>query len=63
MIPWREWFAFAVATLRLSPEAFWSLSLAEWRWLLPEAGEAMNGEAMTRDSLGALLLQYPDEMK
>jgi uncharacterized phage protein (TIGR02216 family) len=56
MIPWRKWFAFAIATLGLSPEAFWGLTIAEWRWLAPEEGAALD-----RAGLEALLALYPDD--
>lgn len=43
--------------MNLSPQDFWNLSLAEWRWLLGEAGPA----GMTREELHALAGLYPDE--
>ncbi|MEL7486435.1 MAG: phage tail assembly chaperone [Pseudomonadota bacterium] len=43
--------------LRLSPGAFWRLSVAEWRWLAePDAGPAM-----ARADLIALSTLFPDE--
>jgi uncharacterized phage protein (TIGR02216 family) len=55
---WRDWFSFAVLRLGLSPDAFWRLSFAEWRWLLAAVlgeGPPMNGAA-----LRALVEKYPD---
>lgn len=43
-------------TLRIPPEAFWRLSLKEWRALTGEGGEAV----MARESLDALTKAYPD---
>lgn len=57
MIPWRQWLAFAVSSLGLAPDAFWSLTLAEWRALAPrDAG------ALGRDGLERLIALYPDEI-
>lgn len=56
MIPFRQWFAYAVTTLGLSPEAFWALTLAEWRFLAPDAPAALS-----RAGLEALIAQYRDE--
>lgn len=56
MIPFRQWFAYAVSTLGLSPDAFWALTLAEWRWLLPDAPAAL-----TRAGLDRLIALYPDQ--
>jgi hypothetical protein len=57
MIPWRNWLMFAVSALRLSPADFWSLTLAEWRWLASLAP----APAMTADRLAELHRLYPDE--
>ena len=46
--------------MRLSPKDFWSLSPAEWRWLI-EAAAPAGGPGMTTGELAALALQYPDE--
>ncbi len=56
MIPWRQWFAYAVCALGLSPDAFWGLTLNEWRWLAP-----ISDAAMSRDGLQTLLALYPDQ--
>jgi hypothetical protein len=56
MIPFRRWFAYAISALGLSPADFWALTLAEWRWLMPDAPTAM-----TRAGLDTLLHLYPDE--
>jgi len=54
---WRE--ALRLATLRLSipPEAFWRLSLAEWRALT----EIPPAPVLTRAGLEALIARFPDE--
>lgn len=56
MIPWREWFAYAVLSLGLSPRDFWALTLFEWRALAPEGAGAMD-----RGGLEKLIALYPDE--
>lgn len=45
--------------MRLSPQAFWDLSLSEWRWL---AG-AQAGERLDLADLKALAALYPDDRK
>ncbi|MCA8889005.1 MAG: phage tail assembly chaperone, partial [Parvularculaceae bacterium] len=59
MIPWRDWLCFAVAGLGLSPDAFWRLTLVEWRWLV--APRLNNPPALDRAGLGLLFAQYPAE--
>lgn len=57
--PWRDWLAYAVCVRKLSPSAFWRLSLVEWRAI---AGAApRGGDAMRREALAALMTQYPDK--
>lgn len=56
MIPWREWLAYAVLSLGLSPRDFWALTLFEWRSLAPEGTVAMD-----RSGLEKLIALYPDE--
>ncbi|HNR76998.1 MAG TPA: phage tail assembly chaperone [Parvularculaceae bacterium] len=56
MIPWRRWFAFAVLTLGLQPEAFWALTLHEWRALAPD-----ETAALSRAGLNNLIALYPDQ--
>lgn len=56
---WRDWFAAGVLKMGLSPEAFWALTLSEWRALL-EAGRPGAGGAMSRAELTALLAQHED---
>lgn len=54
-----EWAAMLrVAALRLgiAPEAFWRLSLSEWRMLTEDAGPA----AMGRSELERLMREHPD---
>lgn len=44
-------------SLGLPPEAFWRLSLTEWRALT----QAPRAPALNRASLEALIARYPDE--
>lgn len=44
-------------SLGLAPEAFWRLSLKEWRALM----EAPPAPVLTRADLSALIDRYPDE--
>lgn len=56
MIPWRQWFNFAVLSLGLSPEDFWALTLTEWRFLAPEEGPRLDARGLDR-----LIALYPDD--
>jgi len=56
MIPWRQWFLFAVVTLGLAPEDFWALTIEEWRHLTPDEGAALDAGGLQR-----LVALYPDE--
>lgn len=58
MIPFQDWFAYAVQALRLSPEEFWSMTLAEWGALAAPPPAA----ALGRDGLDRLLALYPDDL-
>lgn len=55
MLPWADMLR-AAADAGIAPEAFWRLSLKEWRWL---AGGA--GGALPRDAFAALSTDYPDK--
>lgn len=52
---WPHALRYAVAGLGLTPDAFWRLTLPEWRAL------AAHAAPMTRDRLDHLLRLYPDE--
>ena len=54
---WRAALRLATLSLAIPPEAFWRLSLAEWRALteLPAA------PVLGRDALAALIARFPDE--
>ena len=54
MLPWSEMMRAALA-VGIGPDAFWALSLKEWRMLVRGA-EA----ALSRSELDALLAAYPD---
>lgn len=53
MLPWGEMLRAALA-LGIGPEAFWRLSLREWRWL------AQGGDVPSRADLAAMMTDYPD---
>lgn len=55
--PWASVLRFGLGHLRLSPEAFWRLSLTELNAL---AGASALPETTTRTSLQALMALYPD---
>lgn len=58
-LPWGDWLAFGLGRLRLSPEAFWSLTLPELR----AAAEGVFGPAIappSRAALTALMRRFPD---
>lgn len=55
-MPWARALAYAVSVLRLSPEAFWRLSLWEWQALMGAAGEG----APTPAELRRLMRLHPD---
>ncbi len=53
---WSEPLRLAVR-LGIAPEAFWRLSLTEWRALT----EMPPAPVLTRPGLSALIARYPDE--
>lgn len=57
MTPWPAMLRLAALRFGLAPEAFWRLSLAEWRMLTGEGGEVV----MTRQALHDLMAVHPDE--
>ena len=57
LFPWGAMLRAALSA-GIAPEAFWRLSLCEWRWL---AGD--RGTAMDRGRLDALMGNYPDGME
>ncbi len=54
---WRAALRLAVLTLAIAPEAFWRLSLAEWRALTETPAAPM----LNRAALDALIARFPDE--
>uniref|UniRef100_B0SVY9 Phage tail assembly chaperone n=1 Tax=Caulobacter sp. (strain K31) TaxID=366602 RepID=B0SVY9_CAUSK len=54
---WRTALRLASLRLALPPEAFWRLSLAEWRALT----EAPVAPVLNRTALDALIARFPDE--
>jgi uncharacterized phage protein (TIGR02216 family) len=54
---WRAALRLAALQLALSPEAFWRLSLAEWRAL----AETPAGAVLGRAALDALIARFPDD--
>jgi uncharacterized phage protein (TIGR02216 family) len=57
-MPWSELIRFGLGVLRLPPDAFWSLSVAELVCLLAASGGA--GEALSRAEFANLILAFPD---
>jgi hypothetical protein len=53
MFPWGAMLRAALST-GIAPEAFWRLSLREWRWL------AAQGDGMSRGRLADLMGAFPD---
>lgn len=51
---WQTWFALGVLRFGLSPAAFWSLSVSEWRALL-KACQLHEVSPLARVELEALL--------
>ncbi|MEL7127935.1 MAG: phage tail assembly chaperone [Pseudomonadota bacterium] len=56
MLPWAKMFRASLAA-GLSAEAFWRLSVREWRWLAGDGGE----ETLTANALAELMSRYPDQ--
>lgn len=54
---WAAALNFAVRELGMPPEAFWRLSVAEWRMLTGAT------TALGRDELTALMARFPDGAK
>ena len=54
MLPWAEMMRSALAA-GIGPEAFWRLSLKEWRWL------AARGTGLKAGRLEELMAAFPDE--
>lgn len=56
MSPWPAMLRLAALRYGIAPEAFWRLSLAEWRALTTEPSAALS-----RADLDALAHRFPDE--
>lgn len=56
---WPGWFALGVLRFGLSPDAFWTLSLAEWRALCAGLGPDAPPPP-DRQALDALINAFPD---
>jgi uncharacterized phage protein (TIGR02216 family) len=54
---WRAALRLATQGLAIAPEAFWRLSLAEWRALT----EAPAAPVLSRAALDALIARFPDD--
>lgn len=54
--PFDLWMKYAVRALGLSPEQFWSVTIADWLCLMPKSASGM-----TRGALTNLMGLYPDE--
>jgi uncharacterized phage protein (TIGR02216 family) len=57
-LDWPGMLRLALAGLRLSPEAFWRMTPAEFLLALGDADES---RPMTRDGLKALTDRFPDK--
>lgn len=57
--PFDSWLKLAVRGFRITPKAFWSMTLRDWLIIT----QADNAPAMRPDELLALSLQFPDEVK
>ena len=59
--PWQQAIGFGLGVLRLSPEAFWRMTLRE----LAYAIETVTGHTapLDRDGLMQLMKSYPDELR
>ncbi|MEM7303622.1 MAG: phage tail assembly chaperone [Pseudomonadota bacterium] len=57
--PWKSVMAFGLGELRLSPAAFWSLSLPELNQLLPKHQTEI--EPPCRSDLDRLMADFPDQ--
>lgn len=55
---WRAALRLATLSLAIPPEAFWRLSLSEWRALT----EAPAAPVLDRAALDALIARFPDEV-
>lgn len=55
--PFDAWLKLAVRGYRLTPAAFWEMSLCDWLCLT----KANAPDALSRDDLAALIQSYPDE--
>lgn len=55
MLPWPDMWR-AARHAGLAPEAFWRLSLKEWRWLC-----AAGGDPLDRARLAELMEMCPDD--
>ena len=55
---WASWLCVAHARLGLEPQAFWSLTLLEWRMLLD--GDRPAAAALSRRELDARLSAHPE---
>jgi uncharacterized phage protein (TIGR02216 family) len=55
---WRAALRLATLRLAIAPEAFWRLSLVEWRALT----ETPAAPALDRAALDALIARFPDNL-
>lgn len=60
--PWDNLIGFALGVLRLSPQAFWSMTPREIA-LAIEAAQGPFVRPMDRDALAALMTAFPDRAR
>ena len=59
---WQGWFALGVLKFGLSPDAFWALSVLEWRALCAALSPGA-GPPPERGVLETLMRRFPDGVK
>ncbi len=57
-IDWRELMRLGLAEMRLTPDAFWALTPAEFLLLL---GQPRSASILNRQDMNELMNRFPDE--
>lgn len=62
LLPWAEIMAFGFGILRLSPDAFWNLTIPELKAALRGRKGGFGAiEPLPRDAFAALMQRFPDQ--